>query len=325
MSKSRLEWKVGLFVLISLLLLTALVIRFSKGASLFVKTTTLFLKTENAGGIIEGAMVLMAGVSVGNVETMQLEPGGREVTLVLKIQRKYPIHRDAVFSIRQAGFLGDRYVSIEPTKNQEPPLNEGEVVHAAAPFDIQAVAESAAGLLRRVDDTTKTLNDAITRIDHSLLAEKTLTNLTSTLVNFGLISERALMTLNGVDEFVKTNSHPLSASVSNLVVFSEQMEGVARDLREIVVTNRTGVAGAIKNIESVTLQVDKLVTDLQSGKGLAGSLLKNEKLEQDFMHAVNNLSLLSSNLNKYGLLYRPKVKKETPPSRPIYPGRTPHR
>ena len=132
------------------------------------------------------------------------------------------------------------------------------------------------------------------------------------------------MTLNGVDEFVKTNSHPLSASVSNLVVFSEQMTDVAKELQEIVITNRTEVSAAIKNIESATVQVDKLVADLQSGKGLAGSLLKNEKLEQDFMNTVNNLSLLSSNLNKYGLLWKPKFKNTNSPRRLLYPGRNPY-
>lgn len=324
MNKSRLEWKVGLFVLISSILLAGLVIRFSKGSSLFAKATTLFMKTENASGVIEGALVLMAGVPVGSVETIELEPGGRSVTIVLKIQKKYPIHRDAIFSIKQAGFLGDRYVSIDPTKNAEPPLKDGEVVPSEAPFDLQEVARSAVGLLRRVDDTAKKLSDAVGRIDSSLFAEHTLTNLTATLINFRLMSEQALMTLNGMDEFVRTNSHPLSSSVSNLVVFSEEMSGVAKEMHLIVTTNRPDVSSAIKSIESATHQVDKLVTGLQSGEGLAGSLLKNEQLERDFMNTVNNLGLLSSNLNKFGLLWKPKVKRPDVQSRPVYPGRNPH-
>jgi len=325
MSKQRLEWKVGLFVLISLILLVAVVIRFSKGSALFVPTMTLFMKTENAGGIIEGAMVFMAGVPVGHVETIELGPGGTNVTIVVEIQKKYPIHGDAVFSIKQAGFLGDRYISIDPTANSKPPLQDGAVVQSEAPFDLQEVARSAVGLLQRVDDTAKKLNEAVDRIDKSLFAQETLTNLTATLLNFRRMSEQALTTLSGVDEFVKTNSHPLSTSVSNLVLFSEQMNGVGREIREIVATNRLEVTAAIKNIESASVQVDKLVTDLQSGKGLAGSLLKDEQLEQNFMSLIDNLSLLSSNLNKHGLLYKPKVKRATSPSAPPYTGRNPHR
>ena len=66
MSPKRLEWKVGLFVLVCLVLLGVLVLNFSKGLTFFTPTYTLHLKTANVGGIKREASVLMAGVQVGN-------------------------------------------------------------------------------------------------------------------------------------------------------------------------------------------------------------------------------------------------------------------
>lgn len=315
------EWKVGLFVLVSLLLLAAVVLRFSKGSALFTQTYELRMKANNVGGIIPGAMVLMAGIPVGNVVATDLEPGGKSAIIQLKILKKYPIHADSVFSVNQAGFLGDRYVSIVPTTNALPILGPGAEVTCQEPFDLLEAARSAGGLLRRVDDTAKRLNDAVTRIDRSLFAENTLSNLTTTVANFRFMSERALATLEGVDQFVKTNSHPMSTSVSNLVVFSDQLNQVARELFYAVSTNRPEITATIKNIESVSLQVDNLLSDLQAGKGLAGHLLKSDELEQEFRNTMNNLSLLSSNLNKYGLLWKPKVKSSSSVTPPAYPRR----
>jgi phospholipid/cholesterol/gamma-HCH transport system substrate-binding protein len=325
MKNSRLEWKVGLFVVVSLVVMAALVLRFSKGATLFTKTYEIYLRTANVGGIIPGAVVLMAGVRIGYVEATDLQAGGKTVLIKLKILKKYPVYPDAIFSIKQAGFLGDRYVSIEPKQNKGEPLQADSVVDIEEPFDLQEVARSAVGLLQRVDDTAKKLNDAVTRIDKTLFAENTLTNLTVTVSNFRMLSDEATATLNGINQFVITNTHPLSASVSNLVVFSDQLKQASREVLLTISTNRQEVAAAIKNIESASMQVDKLVTDLQAGKGLAGSVLKDDELKRDFTETMHNLNLLSSNLNSYGLFYKPKVRRSTQSTAPPYTGRSPNR
>jgi len=52
MSKKRLEWKVGAFVVVCMTLLGLLVLNFSKGLTFFfTRTYTLRLKTSNVGGI----------------------------------------------------------------------------------------------------------------------------------------------------------------------------------------------------------------------------------------------------------------------------------
>jgi phospholipid/cholesterol/gamma-HCH transport system substrate-binding protein len=323
MKKPHLEWKVGLFVLVSLLVLAAVVLRFSKGASLFTKTYEIVMRAENVGGIIPGAVVLMAGVPIGNVTATELEADGKSVLIRLRIQKKYLVHGDAVFSINQAGFLGDRYVSIVPTTNASPVLANGAVVPTEPSFDLVELARSATGLFRRVDETAKMLNDVVARMDRNLFAENTLSNLTTTVANFRLISDQALATMDGIDQFVRTNSHPLSASVSNLVVFSDQLNQVSRELQETVSTNRPEITASIKNIESASVQVDKLLADLQQGKGLAGNLLKNDQLQHDVQNTMSNLSLLSSNLNKFGLFWKPKVKTASPANPLNYPGKRP--
>lgn len=323
MRKTGTELKVGIFVAVSLTLLVALIIKFSKGASLFVKTYNIVMRTDNVSGLIEGAVILMAGVPIGYVVETELEPSGKEVKVHLQIESRYRIHRDAKFSIRQMGFLGDRFVSVVPTANAAAMIEPGEEVTSEQAFDLQEVAQGAAGLLRRVDDTARKLNEAVTRIDQSLFAENTLTNLTATLVNFRSMSELGLASLNGIDAFVRTNTHPLSASVSNLVLFSSKLNEVASELYLTVATNRAEVTTVVKNVESVTTQLDKLIGELQAGRGLAGSLLKNIELEAQFHGTMSNLNLLSSNLNKHGLLWKPRVPRAKPSA--VYPGKNPHR
>ena len=85
MSKSRLEWKVGLFMFVSLVILAALLLQFGKGTNLFRPTKTILLRAPNVGGLKIRAQVLMAGVQVGTISDIKLGPQGTNVTIWLKI------------------------------------------------------------------------------------------------------------------------------------------------------------------------------------------------------------------------------------------------
>ena len=125
MESKRLELKVGLFVFIGLILLAVLLIQFSKGTSVFHGTYTVRLHAPNVGGLKLRASVLLAGVVVGAVSDIQLQPDGKSVIILLKIYKNVKIYGDAHFVIEQAGFLGDQFIAILPTDNNAPPFEIG--------------------------------------------------------------------------------------------------------------------------------------------------------------------------------------------------------
>jgi phospholipid/cholesterol/gamma-HCH transport system substrate-binding protein len=321
MSKSRLEWKVGLFVLISLALFAALVLKFSKGISAFTPTYILNLNAENVGGIIPGAVVLMAGVPIGNVTATEVDEDGRHVTIRVKLLKRYKIYGDAIFGIKQAGFLGDRFISVVPTENKGPLLKNGDRVTCEEPFDLQEVAKSTTGLIKRVDQTVQQLNLVVERIDRTLLAADTLTNLTASFINFRQLSDRTLSMVEHIDNFVKENTPPITGAVSNFGVVSLELNKTTTELRETVVTNRVQFTAAVNNFETASERVNHLLSDVEAGKGLAGNLLRNDELSLNVSLMVSNLAVLSSNLNNNGVwatLRKPKTPKKASSEKSTY-------
>jgi len=301
MNKSRLEWKVGLFVLIGLVLLALLLLQFSKGVTFPGQTYIIKLRAANIGGLKVKSQVLMAGVQVGTVSDIVLSPHGTNVTSSLKIFKQYVIHKDARFVIEQAGFLGDQYVSIMPTRNAGDIFHEGDIAVAEAPFNMQEVARSAAGFLQRIDETALRLNDAIADVRRLVLNEQTLTNLSAAVGNMRVVSEKAIGTMDNLDALVSTNSPALGHASSNLLVFTEEMKEFSSGLGAILATNSDQIHSAVKNIESSTVVLKTVLDELQAGKGLAGALLKNEKLADSVSQIADNLSITTSNLNRLGL------------------------
>jgi phospholipid/cholesterol/gamma-HCH transport system substrate-binding protein len=323
MDKKRLEWRVGVFALIGLAVLAGLLLQFSKGTSLFKPTYELFLKAGNVGELKTRATVLMSGVQIGTVSDIQLNPEGTNVTITLKIYTKYVIHKDARILIEQSGFLGDHYIGVVPTRNEGDVWRAGDHPLAEEPLNLQEVARSAAGFLQRVDKTAKSLDDAISDVRRLVLNEQTLTNLSVTVGNARLASERAVVTINNVNSLVETNSQAVAAAVSNVVYFSEQINQFAGGLKDVLATNSVELNTSLKNIESSTVVLKNVLEDVQSGKGLAGTVLRNDELATNVNNIAANLSVTTSNLNRLGPWHFLFHKEVPPPNYSPVPNKSP--
>jgi len=208
-------------------------------------------------------------------------------------------------------------------ENKGPILQSGQTIGAKESFNLQEVGRSATELIAQFNETLKTLNEAISRVGRTVLSEQTLTNVTSALTNFRVVSDRAVAMIDRVNRLVDTNSPPISTSVSNLVRFSEELDKLAEEMAATVATNRIELTKGVKNLERTTAVLERLANDVEAGKGLAGTLIKDQELKFHVSNLASNLSTLSSNLNKYGLLYKPKQPKTSEAPRSAYPGRTP--
>ena len=324
MSSARQEWKVGLFVLLGLTLLGILMVQFSKSWTGFKPTYELKLKAFNVGGLKPQSSVLMAGIVVGQVLSTDLSPDGKSVLIRVRIFKRYAIYSDARILIEQSGFLGDQFVSIDPQKNQGSLLKDGDEVICQEPFNLQEAARSAIGLIHRLDGTVQTINATVERVDRLLLSENTLTNAQHTLDNLQAVSTQAKLTLTDLDELIRSNRAGIVVTVTNLAQFSERLNQSGAEVQTLLANNRSNLTSLIAHTESASRQVDGLLQDLHAGRGLAGSLLKNEPLDGEFKQLVNQLTLLSSNLNKFGLFYKPKPVR-TNPAVFLYPGKDPRR
>ncbi len=329
MEKKRLEMKVGLFVFVGLALLAILMIQFSKGTSIYRGTYKLHLHAENVGGIKQRAAVLLAGVQVGTVSGVRIAPDGKSVTIDLQLYKDTPpIYHDAQFVIESAGFLGDQYVSINPTANTEPKLADGADVPCLPPFNMQKVARDAGGFIQRIDETAKKLDAAATDLRKEVLNEQTLASFGTSITNMKLFTEQALDTVQDIKTVVNTNGDQVKLAVSNAVYFSSQLIKLSESAQAMLATNSVNLNQATKDLADTTAIFKQLATNVQAGHGLAGALLQNEELATNMESIAANLSVTSSNLNRrglWGILWSHKPDKPKPTNAPLTTFPTPTR
>ena len=310
--KAKTEWKVGLFLTISLVVTAALVINFSKGTNPFTETTLLHLTTKNVDGLKRNSVVLMAGVPVGKISAIRLNTDTGIVTLDAKIKAEYQIRADARFFIETAGFLGDKYIGVIPGANKLPPLEDGATVVCEESFDLVRAARSATDLIDELKVVATQVTNIINRIDSKLLDEQTLTNLAAGLSNLREISAEASATIAGVNQLILTNTPPINAAINNVVAFSEQLKNAGSEMLNLVATNRIVIDESLANIKATTESLRNLVAAAERGEGLAGKLFSDQELAQNLSVLSSNLVEVSTKLNKgglWGILWKDKSKK----------------
>ena len=310
--KTKTEWKVGLFLAISLVVTAVLVINFSKGTNPLTKIYTIHLTTKNVDGLVKNAVVMMAGVPVGKISAIHLNTDTYIVTLDAKIKAEYQILADAKFFIETAGFLGDKYIGVIPGDNKLPPLKNGATVACQESFDLIRAARSATDLMDELKTVASQITNIVNRIDSKLLDEQTLTNLAAGLSNLREISAEASATIAGVNQLILTNTPPINAAINNVVAFSEQLKNAGSEMLNLVATNRIVIDESLANIKATTESLRNLVAAAERGEGLAGKLFSDQELAQNLSVLSSNLVEVSTKLNKgglWGILWKDKSKK----------------
>ena len=115
MGKKSIETLVGGFVLLGMLGLVFLALKAANLGSLGGSDAyTLTANFDNIGGLKARAPVRTAGVTVGRVKSIQLDPKTYQGVVTLDIDKGYKFPKDTSAKILTAGLLGDQYVGLEP-------------------------------------------------------------------------------------------------------------------------------------------------------------------------------------------------------------------
>ena len=114
MKKINVELAVGVFILIGIVCVGYLTIRLGKMELIGSGHYSIEARFSSVTGLKSGARVEIAGVQVGQVDSITLDKQ-RQVALVrLKIQKAVELDEDTIASIKTSGLIGDKFIKLSP-------------------------------------------------------------------------------------------------------------------------------------------------------------------------------------------------------------------
>ncbi len=122
MKKSVLEFWVGLFVLLGVAAVGFLAFRVAGGAAVgggSGQTYTVYADFTDIGGLKVNAPVKAAGVLVGRVGGIRLDPKSYQAKVSLDLNSQYRFSTDVSAQILTSGLLGEQYIGLQQGGDEE--------------------------------------------------------------------------------------------------------------------------------------------------------------------------------------------------------------
>jgi phospholipid/cholesterol/gamma-HCH transport system substrate-binding protein len=114
MKQTKLELFVGIFVLLGIAAVAYLTMKLGTGSLIGGDTYLVEARFANAGGLHSGSSVLLAGVTVGRVDGVRVDPADYSAIATLRILTGLRLPTDSMASIKTSGLIGDKYVFLSP-------------------------------------------------------------------------------------------------------------------------------------------------------------------------------------------------------------------
>lgn len=137
----------------------------------FSDSINVTLRVPQAGSLLVGSPILLRGVRVGEIAS--IEKAERGVEMQLALESRYRIPATGTATVEDLSGLGEPYIEFVPKNGAGPYLTDGQrldAVQVVLPRSIPDVAQTVTGLLEQlnpqaISNIVKTLDQALTGTD----------------------------------------------------------------------------------------------------------------------------------------------------------------
>lgn len=137
MKKYYMEAIVGIFVFIGLLCVGYLTIKLGKMELIGSNNYVLYAQFNSVSGLKNDSSIELAGVEIGRVSKISLDPERQMALVTLKIHKDVKISDDAIASIKTSGMIGDKFIKITPG-GSDTILQPGDTItETESPIDLE--------------------------------------------------------------------------------------------------------------------------------------------------------------------------------------------
>ena len=223
---------------------------------------------SDAGGLTPGAVVSIAGVQVGRVESLSVDFD--QARLVLSLEKDSNIREDVQLRLRARSVLGEKYLQLIPVSRDAPLLQEGGVIHdAKGQVEIDQLVTRLSPVIEALDpkDLQRALGAVVSALEEDperparMLsdAETTLHNISVASSEFPTLIQDARTTL-AVVRSTASEARPIMARADRTIAALEtRINEVPPDqITDLIEDVDLAVADAHGLMNSINERVDVL-------------------------------------------------------------------
>lgn len=244
---------VGVFVIVATALLVVTI--FGIGGA-YGRTGPRFqVNFKNAGGLEPGSIVRYAGIRVGRVDKLTVDPKdpGR-ILVIFDVDAGVPVKTDTVAKIASISALGENYLELTPGKSESPLAKSGSTLHSKEFFGINDVADMLNELGPDMQELVNNLNDRVTQLQktidraNDLLNDQNRQHVSATLSNLdGMLAENRPKIKSSIGH-IDDASAKLSSSIDQFKQTAKQADDTLKKIDDMLGENRADLRASIQQL-----------------------------------------------------------------------------
>jgi phospholipid/cholesterol/gamma-HCH transport system substrate-binding protein len=321
MDERIVQFRVGVMVLATIIILAILLLLFGDLPSLVKGTRTIYIEFPQAPGVTPDTPVRVNGVLIGRIKEVELNDQVG-VLLTAKIEEKYELRKNQMARIG-GSLLGDAVVEIIPGDGRGSPdfLKDGDHMQGVVAKDpLQAIVNLEANvseavksiamtsdeirsLVIRANKIIETNEPSINRVIEN--AELTVAQLKTTVANIDqivgdpMVRESLKKTVNGLP-LVLDDLQTAIGGVKNTMQTADRnllnLEGITKPLGERGPRLVENVDRAVAQLDGVMKELTSFTQSLSNSQGTISRLVKDPTLYIQVAETVSNLNELTRGL-----------------------------
>ena len=256
------EAKVGAFTIGGLMMLCATV--FSLGNFNFSSDNdyTLYAGFRQVIGLEPQASVMLAGVPIGKVTSIDNDGGG--VTVTMQINNQTEIPANSTVTIASSGVMGSKFVSILPQKSGGKVLKNGDYLYGSTEAGMDSMFEGLNKALEKVDDILVSMN----KIIGDPVFQQSMVEMTDNMKN---ASDHMNGLMTTLDRIAATN------------------EGNINQMVQQMGSSLASLESTMQTVEHMAQSMDNLVSDPQAADDLKNTLSNISAASENIAHMAENM------------------------------------
>jgi phospholipid/cholesterol/gamma-HCH transport system substrate-binding protein len=295
------QLKVGIFVVVGLALLTAIVFLIGEDSHFWESKVHFVAPFKDVQGLKTGGPVRLGGVDIGTVSSVGYDNKSSDdrifVRLAVVKEEARRVRQGAVAHISNKGLLGDKMVDITIPDPNAPPLANNSELKTEEPGDIMSQVNDLSAQVKRtldnIENATRGFGDPRFGEDVKRSAEDLRLILDSIARSDGAVHRLFMDPREG--ERIDRTIDNLNVDLTRLSTVLGETSALAEQVR-----SGPGIAHALvydgelsKNAAGTLDEVHKDLVAIREGNGVAHALVYGDDQTQ---HVMGNLTKMSDDL-----------------------------
>lgn len=306
--------RLGLFVIISTLLLIITLYLIGNRQNILGKTFKISAVFTNVNGLQSGNNVRYSGINVGTVKTIEMI-NDTTICIDMVIEQKIQKHlkKNAVATIGSDGLVGSMVVNIIPDKNYSDQIAPGDTIKSYSKIStndmlttLNTTNENAALLTADLLKITNAVNNGKGTLGLLINDPDMASNLKQTISNLNVASYKATQTIDELNSIINAVNYEESLAA---VLLSDSI--AAQKMQQIL--NHLNTSG--KEINTVVKNLNDVIITIKQSNGAYNFILTDttfvKNLDKTMLNIKEGSVKLNENLEalKHNFLFRRYFKK----------------